>query len=72
MGGTRSEPGAHSMIPQYATGCNIDTHHVTAGSTFYLPIEVHGALFFIGVRLLLSALYRAPLTRILIQDGYAA
>ena len=50
MGVARAEAGAHSTIPPYATGGNIDTRHVTAGSTLYLPVEVPGALFSMGVR----------------------
>ena len=50
MGVAPGKTGAHSTIPPYATGGNIDTRHITAGSTLYLPIEVEGALFSIGVR----------------------
>ena len=50
MGVAPGKAGAHSTIPPYATGGNIDTRHITAGSTLYLPIEVEGALFSIGVR----------------------
>ncbi|KII84938.1 hypothetical protein PLICRDRAFT_179256 [Plicaturopsis crispa FD-325 SS-3] len=48
MGVAPAKEGAHSTIPPYATGGNIDTRHVTAGSTLYLPVEVEGALFSIG------------------------
>ncbi|KAM5540080.1 hypothetical protein V8D89_006220 [Ganoderma adspersum] len=48
MGVAPGKNGAHSTIPPYATGGNIDTRHLTAGSTLYLPIEVPGALFSIG------------------------
>jgi len=48
MGVARGIPGAFSTIPPYNTGGNIDTKHVTVGSTLYLPIEVPGALFSIG------------------------
>jgi len=48
MGVARSAPGAWSTIPPYATGGNVDTRHLTQGSTLYLPIEVEGALFSIG------------------------
>lgn len=72
MGVARAEPGAHSTIPPYATGGNIDTRHVTAGSTLYLPVEVHGALFSMGVRLLVSAPHGVQLMRIPVQDGHAA
>ena len=49
MGVAPGKDGAHSTIPPYATGGNIDTRHLTAGSTLYLPVEVSGALFSIGV-----------------------
>lgn len=39
-----------ATIPLYRTGGNIDTRHVTAGATLFLPVEVEGALFSIGVR----------------------
>ncbi|EJF62101.1 Formamidase [Dichomitus squalens LYAD-421 SS1] len=48
MGVAPGKAGAHSTIPPYATGGNIDTRHLTAGSTLYLPIEAEGALFSIG------------------------
>ncbi|KZS86775.1 Formamidase [Sistotremastrum niveocremeum HHB9708] len=48
MGVARKEDGAFSTIPPYNTGGNIDTRHVTVGSTLYLPIEVPGALFSMG------------------------
>ncbi|KAH0835449.1 Formamidase [Lanmaoa asiatica] len=51
MGVARGQPGAWSTIPPYATGGNLDTKHLTKGSTLYLPVEVEGALFSIGVRL---------------------
>ena len=49
MGVAPGKPGAHSTIPPYATGGNIDTRHLSAGSTLFLPVEVDGALFSIGV-----------------------
>ncbi|KAJ3782382.1 Formamidase [Lentinula aff. detonsa] len=48
MGVVRKERGPFSTIPPYNTGGNIDTKHITAGSTLYLPIEVEGALFSMG------------------------
>ncbi|KAF8520013.1 Formamidase [Hysterangium stoloniferum] len=48
MGVAPEEGGAHSTIPPYRTGGNIDTKHLTAGSTLYLPVKVPGALFSIG------------------------
>ncbi|KAL0576188.1 ATP-binding mismatch repair protein [Marasmius crinis-equi] len=48
MGVARKQPGAFSTIPPYHTGGNIDTKHLKAGSTLFLPVEVEGALFSIG------------------------
>ncbi|KAI0824325.1 Formamidase [Trametes gibbosa] len=48
MGVAPGKPGAHSTIPPYATGGNVDTRHLTKGSTLYLPVEAEGALFSIG------------------------
>ncbi|KAF7307989.1 hypothetical protein MKEN_01160500 [Mycena kentingensis (nom. inval.)] len=48
MGVAPGKAGAFSTIPPYATGGNIDTKHLSAGATLYLPIEVEGALFSIG------------------------
>ncbi|EMD36097.1 hypothetical protein CERSUDRAFT_115998 [Gelatoporia subvermispora B] len=48
MGVAPAEPGAHSTIPPYRTGGNIDTRHLSVGSTLYLPVGVEGALFSIG------------------------
>jgi acetamidase/formamidase len=49
MGVAPGTKGAFSTIPPYKTGGNIDTKHVTEGATLFLPIEVEGALFSIGV-----------------------
>ena len=49
MGVAPGEPGAHSTIPPYKTGGNVDTRHLCAGSTLFLPVEVEGALFSTGV-----------------------
>jgi acetamidase/formamidase len=49
MGVAQKKKGAFSTIPPYHTGGNIDTKHITVGSTLFLPIEVEGALFSIGV-----------------------
>jgi acetamidase/formamidase len=43
-----AEPGAHSTIPPTRHGGNMDTKHLTAGSTLYLPVEVPGALYSMG------------------------
>ncbi|PFH47231.1 hypothetical protein AMATHDRAFT_152661 [Amanita thiersii Skay4041] len=48
MGVASGKNGAFSTIPPYNTGGNIDTKHLTAGSTLYLPVEVEGGLFSIG------------------------
>ncbi|KAF8582457.1 Acetamidase/Formamidase [Ramaria rubella] len=48
MGVAPGEKGAFSTIPPYATGGNVDTKHLTAGSILYLPVQVPGALFSIG------------------------
>ena len=50
MGVAPAKEGAHSTIPPYATGGNVDTRHLSVGSTLFLPVEVEGALFSIGVR----------------------
>jgi len=48
MGVAPGKAGAFSTIPPYATGGNIDTKHLSAGATLFLPVEVDGALFSIG------------------------
>ncbi|KAI0350746.1 Formamidase [Trametes cingulata] len=48
MGVAPGKPGAPSTIPPYATGGNVDTRHLSKGTTLYLPVEVEGALFSIG------------------------
>ncbi|KAI0795928.1 hypothetical protein C8Q75DRAFT_744419 [Abortiporus biennis] len=48
MGVAPGEKGAFSTIPPYKTGGNIDTKHLSKGSTLYLPIEAEGALFSVG------------------------
>ena len=49
MGVAPGKSGAFSTIPPYHTGGNLDTKQLCAGSTLFLPIEVEGALFSIGV-----------------------
>jgi acetamidase/formamidase len=39
---------ALSTIPPYRHGGNMDTRHLTVGSTLYLPVEVEGALYSMG------------------------
>lgn len=41
-------PGALSTIPPYRHGGNMDTKHLTHGTTLYLPIEAPGALYSMG------------------------
>jgi acetamidase/formamidase len=41
-------PGALSTIPPYRHGGNMDTKHLTVGSTLYLPVEIEGALYSMG------------------------
>ncbi|KAI0750539.1 Formamidase [Fomes fomentarius] len=48
MGVAPAKDGAHSTIPPYKTGGNVDTRHLSEGSTLFLPVEVEGALFSIG------------------------
>jgi acetamidase/formamidase len=50
--GTMGVPGAvmrgTPIPPPHAGGGNMDTRHLTAGATLYLPVEVEGALFSLG------------------------
>lgn len=48
MGVAPSEPGAFSTIPPGPHGGNMDTKHLTAGATLYLPVLAPGALFSLG------------------------
>ena len=48
IGVAPGEPGAFSTIPPGPNGGNIDTKHLTAGSTVFLPVLARGALFSIG------------------------
>ena len=42
-------PGAHSTVPpRTEAGGNIDCKELTAGSTLYLPVNVDGALLYLG------------------------
>jgi acetamidase/formamidase len=41
-------PGALSTIPPYRHGGNMDTKHLTKGTTLYLPIEAPGARYSMG------------------------
>jgi acetamidase/formamidase len=42
------EPGVHSPFPPHKGGGNIDTRHLTVGSTLWLPVWCTGALFSCG------------------------
>jgi acetamidase/formamidase len=42
------EPGQHSIVPPRRWGGNMDTRHLEAGTTLYLPVGVEGALFSVG------------------------
>ena len=48
IGVAPSEPGEHPVLPPTLRGGNLDTKHLTAGSTLYLPVGVEGALLSIG------------------------
>ncbi len=48
IGVAPAEPGAHSIVPPSRFGGNVDTKHLRAGTTLYLPIGVEGALFSLG------------------------
>jgi acetamidase/formamidase len=48
IGVAPAEPGRHPVLPPTRWGGNLDTKHLTAGSTLYLPIGVEGALLSIG------------------------
>jgi acetamidase/formamidase len=48
MGVATDEPGPHDVLPPTKGAGNIDTRHLTAGSTLFLPVFVRGALFSAG------------------------
>jgi acetamidase/formamidase len=48
MGVAPDEPGRLDVLPPTKGAGNIDTRHLTAGSTLYLPVFVPGALFSAG------------------------
>lgn len=48
MGVAPAEPGPHSTIPPGRHGGNMDTKHLTPGSTLYLPVLAPSALFSLG------------------------
>src|SRR6266480_3389774 len=48
IGVAPAEPGVHSIVPPSRFGGNIDTKHLRAGTTLFLPVGVEGALFSLG------------------------
>jgi len=48
IGVAPADPGEHSILPPSRWGGNLDTKHLTAGSTLYLPVGVEGALLSLG------------------------
>jgi acetamidase/formamidase len=48
IGMAPAEPGTHSIVPPSRWGGNMDTKHLRAGTTLYLPVGVEGALFSVG------------------------
>ena len=48
MGVATDEPGPIDVLPPTKGAGNIDTRHLTAGATLYLPVFVRGALFSAG------------------------
>jgi acetamidase/formamidase len=48
IGVAPEEPGEHSIVPPSRFGGNMDTKHLRAGATLFLPVGVDGALFSLG------------------------
>ena len=48
LGTALDEPGGHSTMPPRKNGGNMDVKQLTVGTTLYLPVWVHGALFSVG------------------------
>jgi len=48
LGVAPAAPGPHSIVPPSRYGGNLDTKHLTPGTTLYLPVGVEGALFSLG------------------------
>jgi len=48
MGVATDEPGPHDVLPPTKGAGNIDTRHLVAGTTVYMPVLVRGALFSAG------------------------
>jgi acetamidase/formamidase len=48
MGTAPDVEGVHIPFPPHEGGGNVDTRHLTAGSTLWLPVHCPGALFSVG------------------------
>ena len=48
IGVAPAAPGPHPILPPTRAGGNLDTKHLTAGSTLYLPVGVQGGLLSLG------------------------
>jgi len=48
IGVAPAEPGSHPILPPTRWGGNLDTKHLTAGATLYLPVGVEGAMLSLG------------------------
>ncbi len=48
MGVTPNVAGKPNSIPPGDYGGNLDIHHLTAGATLYIPVQVPGAMFFLA------------------------
>jgi acetamidase/formamidase len=48
IGVAPEEPGEHPILPPSRFGGNMDTKHLRAGATLFLPVGAEGALFSLG------------------------
>jgi len=48
LGVAPAASGPHPILPPSRAGGNLDTKHLVAGTTLYLPVGVEGALFSLG------------------------
>jgi acetamidase/formamidase len=48
IGVAPAEPGEHSIVPPSRWGGNMDTKHLRAGTSLFLPVGVEGALLSVG------------------------
>ena len=48
IGVAPAQPGSHPIVPPSRFGGNMDTKHLRAGATLWLPVGVEGALFSVG------------------------